>query len=198
MLTRRSFLGGLFGSAAALVIARLPAPDVAALDTPVASLNAPELAPTIQAAASYLLQTFLEERKRMGWPVSPADVFPEKVMVGNVLPNGRVVTHQLNVSAIGSLDKDRMLLPAATALAHGSVQRGMDVFGCLDIPQHVEQCQTAGPIRLIVAYDYGHDATMTCVDIVGGCSPAALKRLERERQHRLVLSIKRKRGLITA
>lgn len=180
MLSRRDFLTRIFGGlAATAVIAALPKPVQALADEPIA-LSDPEMLPTFEGALDYLFACFKNERARLGWPLTSENCFQTEVMLGESLPNGMTVAHQLNIGFDRGQPSAKLI---AQSLAESSVWHGMNYFGTLPIPRGCEYAGSKGPLRLVVQYSVIQDVLLTHADIIGATS---LNRFElRRHQYRL-------------
>lgn len=193
MMNRRSFLTWALGTTAALTV--LPAIE------PLSILPTPQ-----QDAAAWLstyaelhreaYRLFKEFMASFGLPVADACVFADMAgtRLGYVLPDQTLVRHQLNVMLDSSV-LERSVEPAMHVLAAKAAGYGMDRFGSLFVPHGgLDYGDNRGALRMIKCYQIHTDEDLVRFDVVGGSSPAGLRRISHRKQAELKARLLKKWG----
>lgn len=196
MLNRRDFLTRVIGaSAAALVLPHIEL-LAARLEPAADTLAGPAWSSAYSAVHAHAYRLFCDRMAAVG---IDASLWHDVAMIGAALPNGAIITNQLNVGFDAeNITPEGTLIPAISALANGLIDRGVDQFGCLLSDLHGPlYADSIGPLRMVVVYNVnpheGHPELMGRFDIVGAQSEAGHRRANLRKQQYLKNRLTRKR-----
>jgi len=181
MLDRRQFLTGLLGGAAATVVLA----KVDLLAVPVQAETSRDIqgllwTRSLDEAHKVLNAAVVRLLRERGIPCLAEHVDPRPLLLGSMCASGEIITHQRGVefSKSGLRHPDaheRIVLPAATAMADALAWRGVDRFAGLNTDMDGRGGAYArfhGITRLVVQYNICTDEMLGRLDVLGGSSEA--------------------------